>query len=177
LSVTIRFARNEDLEACLQLSGMCTSDYIWQLTQREHKDQIGISLSEIRLPRPMLVEYPRSPEAIIEIWKSMSVLLVADVQGTICGFLDLHAEPWHDIAAIKNLVVGEPYRRRGIGSKLLSAASQWTRAQRLGVVMAEAQSQNWPAIRFFRKRGFAFCGFNDRYYENQIAVFFTQRVT
>lgn len=176
MSATIRFARNEDLEACLQLSGVCTSNHIWQLTQREHKEQIGIALSEIRLPRPMLVEYPRSPEDIIEIWKSMSALLVADLQGTVCGFLDLHAEPWHDIASVKNLVVGEHFRRQGIGSDLIAAASQWARSQRLGSLMAEAQSQNWPAICFFRKRGFTFCGFNDRYYANQIAIFFTQRV-
>ena len=176
MRTTIRFATNDDLEACLQLSGACVSSHIWQLTQREQEEQIGISLNEIRLPRPMRVNYPRSPEEIIELWKSMSALLVAEERGTICGFLDLHAEPWHDIASIKNLVVGEPFRRRGIGSALVSASNQWARAQRLGALMTEAQSQNWPAITFYRKHGFTFCGFNDRYYPNQLAVFFTQRV-
>ena len=176
MHITVRFATNEDLEACLQLSGACASNHIWQLTQREQQDQIGISLNEIRLPRPMQVEYPRSPEEIIELWKSMSGLLVAEEGGMICGFLDLYAEPWHDIASVKNLVVGEPCRRRGVGSDLVSAANQWARAQRLGALMVEAQSQNWPAISFYRKHGFTFCGFNDRYYVNQIAVFFTQRV-
>ena len=32
--------------------------------------------------------------------------------------------------------------------------------------MVPLQTQNDPAIRFFQRHGFAFCGFNDRYYSS-----------
>ena len=41
--------------------------------------------------------------------------------------------------------------------------------------MFETQTKNYPAICFYRKHRFVFCGFNDRYYTNQdIALFFAQ---
>jgi ribosomal protein S18 acetylase RimI-like enzyme len=43
--------------------------------------------------------------------------------------------------------------------------------------MLETQTKNHPAICFYRKHGFVFCGFNDRYYTNQdIALFFAQNL-
>lgn len=176
MSPVIRFATSEDLQACLHISGACETEHVWQLTQREQPDQIAIMLSDVRLPRPMRVEYPRSAEDILSVWKTADALLVAEERGAICGFADLHAETWHDLAWVKNLIVAEPFRRQGIGSALLAAAIRWAHSQRLQTLMVEAQSQNWPAICFYRKHGFAFCGFNDRYYVNQIALFFTRRV-
>jgi len=135
-----------------------------------------VSLSSVRLPRTMDVNYPRSSRDILETWKKTDALIVAEGRGEICGFIDIQAEPWNDIAWVKNLIVASSHRRQGVGSALLASADHWTRNRGLQALMVEAQSQNWPAIRFYRKNGFAFCGFNDRYYANRIALFFTRRV-
>ena len=58
---------------------------------------------------------------------------------------------------------------------LLRHARQWAREQGLDMVMAEATTKNYPALCFYQKLGFQFCGFNDHYYPNQdIALFFVQ---
>jgi len=176
LSVIVRPATNDDLAVCLRMSGACTTEHVWQLIQREEEEQIAVTLSDVRLPRPMPAEYPRTPQQIREVWKSSDAMLVAaEEDGTPCGFVDLCAEPWHGIVWAKNVIVDAPFRWRGIGSALIGAANRWTQERRLGALMVEAPSQNWPAICFFRKLGFTFCGFNDRYYSNQIALFFMRR--
>jgi len=39
--------------------------------------------------------------------------------------------------------------------------------------MAILQSKNHPAISFFQRHGFKFCGYNERYYRNQdIGLYF-----
>lgn len=173
----VRLAVRADLEACLQIGGHCTSDHVWQLTQQEYQGQITLMLNEVRLPRAMQVPYPRTPEDIIEVWRSTDLLLVADAGGRICGFVDARTENWHSTAHIANLIVADGYRRQGIGTKLLGAVVQWARSRRLQYVMGEAQAQNWPAICFFQKLGFEFAGFNDHYYRNQVALFFARHVS
>jgi ribosomal protein S18 acetylase RimI-like enzyme len=158
------------------MRGVCTTEHVWQIAQRDGEEQIAVTISDVRLPRPMVVEYPRTAQLIQEVWQSSDALLVAEEEGQICGFLDLRAEGWRRLASARNLIVAEPYRRRGVGSALLAAANRWTRGHDLEALMVEAQSQSWPAVRFYRKLGFAFCGFNERYYVNKIALFFTRRV-
>ena len=67
------------------------------------------------------------------------------------------------------------YRRQGIGTALMRHARQWAREQGLQMLLAEATTKNYPALCFYQKLGFQFCGFNDHYYTNQdIALFFVQ---
>jgi ribosomal protein S18 acetylase RimI-like enzyme len=73
------------------------------------------------------------------------------------------------------LAVEPVYRRRGIATALLRHGRQWARQEGLKLLQAEATTKNYPALRFYQKLGFQFCGFNDHYYPNQdIAVFFVQ---
>ena len=119
-------------------------------------------------------EYPHTPSDIIQIWKSIDALLVAEVYGTLCGFIDVRAEPWHSTAWVSNLIVAQPFRRRGIGTDLVRAVSEWAIEHHLETIMVETQAQNWPTVRFYQKLGFSFAGFSDHYYANQIAIFFAK---
>lgn len=176
LSPQIRVASSEDLETLLRMDGSCTSEHVYQITQREDSDQIMITLIDVRLPRPMEVKYPRSARDILEALKKTDALLVAEEGKRSCGYVDLQIEPWQGIVWVKNLIVAARFRRQGVGSALLAAAEHWSRTRGMQALMIEAQSQNWPAIRFYKKNGFSFCGFNDRYYVDQIALFFTRPV-
>jgi ribosomal protein S18 acetylase RimI-like enzyme len=174
VSRAIRPATNEDLEICLQMNGDCVTDHVWQLAQKDRPDQIVAILTDVRLPRETVAEYPRKPSDIIEMWESVDVVMVAEMFGTVCGFVDIRAEPWHDTAWISNLIVAQPHRRRGIGTELIHAANEWAAQRHLRTVMVETQSQNWPTTRFYQKLGFSFAGFTDHYYVNQIALFFAR---
>lgn len=75
---------------------------------------------------------------------------------------------------IHQIVVSSAYRRRGIASRLVNVARQWAKEHQLNRLMIETQTKNFPLINFCQNNGFAFCGFNDRYFPNQdIAVFFS----
>lgn len=176
MSAHIRPATQEDLTPCLRMSGGCASEHIWQIAQRESDDQITVTFSNVKLPRPMQVKYPRSAEDIMGVWKTSDALLVAEQDGVLGGFVDLRIERGHQLAWVRNLIVAEPYRRLGLGSALVRAAERWAQNHKLPTLLVEAQSQNGPAIQFYRALGFTFCGFNERYFANQVALFFARRV-
>jgi len=89
----------------------------------------------------------------------------------------MSVQSWHLTAWVDNLAVATAYRRQGIGTALLNKAGEWARQRGLRRLMLEIQTKNHPAICFCQKNGFAFCGFNDRYYTNQdIALFFARSI-
>lgn len=164
-----------DLEACLALDNSFTTDYVWQMESREKEEEISIAFRTVRLPRIMRVSYPRDNDHLLHNWRKEECFLVADEGGVVRGYIDMTVQAWHMTGWINNLVVAKSSRRRGIGSALLKAAVRWGYEQGLKQVVAETQTKNYPAICFYQKNGFTFCGFSDHYYTNQdIALFFAQ---
>ena len=89
------------------------------------------------------------------------------------GYVDVTVQNWNRTAWVNNLVVAKPYRRQGVGSALLRTARRWAQEYDLLKMVAETQTKNYPAITFYQKNAYRFCGYNDRYYLNQdIALFF-----
>lgn len=174
-AVIVRPAILGDLEACLALDNSFTTDYVWQMEGKEKEGEVSITFRTVRLPRTMRVSYPRDNDHLLHNWRKEECFLVADEGGVVRGYIDMTVQAWHMTGWINNLVVTKSSRRRGIGSALLKAAVRWGCEQGLKQVVAETQTKNYPAICFYQKNGFAFCGFSDRYYINQdIALFFAQ---
>jgi ribosomal protein S18 acetylase RimI-like enzyme len=174
----VRAAQLADLNACYEMDKSYLTDHVWQMHAHGSARSIEARFDLIRLPRPMKVEYPRHPDELLGNWSREECFLVAvDEADTVLGFLDMTAQAWHSTAWIRNLVVHKEHRRRGIGSMLLRSACTWAHERELSGIMAEAQTKNYPAIRFWQKHGFVYCGYNDRYYTNgDIAVFFFLRI-
>jgi ribosomal protein S18 acetylase RimI-like enzyme len=165
-----------DLNFCYQLKAAYTTDYVWQMQTRENKRTIDVRFDTVRLPRPMRVEYPRSPDELIEHWQQDGCFLVArSMKDELVGFLDAHPRSWQGLLWVSNLVIDQQYRRQGFGTMLLRAASRWALEQNLRQITLEIQTKNHPAISFAQKHGFQFCGYNERYYPNgDIALFFSR---
>ncbi len=162
-----------DLNACIALDPSFQTDHVWQMEEREEGGEILIAFRTARLPRTMRVTYPRDRGGLVEDWEQGGCVLVAEEDGEILGFLSMMPQDWHDTGWIHHLVVDRRCRRQGVGSALLNAAARWARECGLVRLTVEAQTKNYPAICFYQKHGFTFCGFNDRYYANQdIALFF-----
>jgi GNAT superfamily N-acetyltransferase len=90
------------------------------------------------------------------------------------GYLGMYNDSVRQFGLIHDLMVSLPFRRRGIGSRLVHVARQWAREHGLARLLIETQTKNYPGIAFCQQQGFTFCGFNDRYFANQdIAVFFS----
>jgi ribosomal protein S18 acetylase RimI-like enzyme len=170
----IRPAELPDLNACYLLNGNYATDYVWQMQNRNQGHRIDIRFDRVRLPRKMQVEYPRSPNELLEHWQQEGCFLVIrNRQEQVVGYLDALPQAWQHLVWIHNLVIAPEYRRQGAAGKLLAAAKQWAGQQLLNTIMLEIQTKNYPAIAFAQKHGFKFCGFNERYYTNgDIALHF-----
>jgi GNAT superfamily N-acetyltransferase len=171
----VRPATLADLNDCLSLDHDWVTDHVWQMQVRDAESDVGVDFRTIRLPRRMRAQYPRDLEQLVEDWQRGEGFLVAEVDGEVRGYADLIAQPWQGLAWMPNLAVDRGYRRKGIGTALMRHARQWAWEQGLHTILAEATTKNYPAICFYRRLGFEFCGFNDHFYTNQdIALFFVQ---
>jgi ribosomal protein S18 acetylase RimI-like enzyme len=175
--VKIRPAVPADLKQCVALDHHTTTERVWQMDRREENSGVMISFQPVRLPRSMRVHYPREPKNLWQDWRQWDAFLVADDDGYIRGYLGLLLSAAEGKGWIRDLVVGRPYRRSGIGTLLIGAVREWAAERSVSQLTLEMQSKNYPAIRFCQKQGFQFCGYNESYYPNQdIALFFVSRL-
>lgn len=173
--VNIRRAELVDLNACIPIDSSFVTDHVWQMESRDSEGVVNVAFRTVRLPRPMKVGYPRDTDSLIEDWRKGECFLVAYEDATVVGYLDMTVQPWNMTGWVNNLVVAKTHRRRGIGGLLLRSALRWGQETHLLKVITETQTKNYPAIQFYQKNAFSFCGYNDRYYVNQdIALFFVQ---
>lgn len=171
----VRPATLADMNACLSLDHAVVTDHVWQMKVQGTNTRVGVTFDTVRLPRRMRAEYPRDVEQLVENWQRGEGFLAAEVDGEVRGYVDVLAWPWQQMGWIANLAVDRGYRRRGVGTALLRQARHWARQEGLRTLLAEATTKNYPALCFYQKLGFQFCGFNDHYYPNQdIALFFVQ---
>jgi len=150
-----------------------SSEYVWQLDLRKENGQVSAGFREVRLPRPILVDYPRDPYALADEWTKRSATFVASVEGVVIGYLCMLEHSRATTAWITDLVVDSEARRQGVGSALLKAAQDWALSRNARDIFLEMSSKNYPAIRLAFKFGFEFCGYNDHYYlTKDVALFF-----
>jgi ribosomal-protein-alanine N-acetyltransferase len=91
-----------------------------------------------------------SKEAYDQAHSSGQILLTAELNDQVCGFLV--ARIIGDEAEILNMAVDKMHRRRGIGSALLTAAI--SAAQNAKNIYLEVRESNSAAICFYRQHGF-----------------------
>lgn len=190
----IRPAALADLSACLALDANSQTDHVWQMEAREERDIVSIRFRTTRLPRTMHVTYPRQREDLVSCWEKGTTILVStnetsggrttgqvdpreDEPVLVFGYCQLDVSLWQQAGWISHLIVERRLRHRGIGTAMLKASTAWGRKRGLEQLTVALQTKNYPAISFFEKHGFTFCGFNDRYFTNRdIALFFALRI-
>jgi GNAT superfamily N-acetyltransferase len=194
----LRSADLADLGACLNLDADSQTDHVWQMDEREENGGRAVRFQTVRLPRVMHISYPRQRDDLSAAWEGGSIVLVmveerayeggAEPPGAempvaepldadppcILAYCQLDTCTWQGSGWISHLIVDRPHRRRGIATAMLEASTLWARREGLQRLMVSVQTKNYPAICFCEKNGFAFCGYNDRYFKNRdIALFFT----
>ena len=173
--IEIRPAVISDIPVLMALDHFYQTNYVWQMDRTIEDGQVIIRFREVRLPRLVRVEYPNSGGWLAEGWKQQPALLVAVLAGEPVGYICLTETLSAGTAWVKELVVREKLRHKGIATALLLAAQDWAGQRRYRRIILEMQSKNNPAIRMAQKVGCEFCGYNDHYYANQdIALFFAR---
>jgi ribosomal protein S18 acetylase RimI-like enzyme len=162
-----------DLAACLALDGSYETERVWQLSQNEGPAEIQAQFRLVNLPRRTRVAYPSWGEALLAHQQRGDLILVAAAASEVRGYIDVQYQPEQGLAWIHHLIVAPAARRCGTGNALVNRAMSDARAQGFANCLTVVQSKNAPAIEFLQRNGFAFCGYNERYYRNQdIGLFF-----
>jgi ribosomal protein S18 acetylase RimI-like enzyme len=171
--ISIRPALLPDLPALAEMDQSYLTNYVWQMDRATEGGQITINFREVRLPRPVRVDYPYLFEEITKESAAGQEILVAISDKELVGYIGIQEVDHSRTAWVKHLVVKNATRRKGIASALVMAAQDYACQKSYWYVVIEMQSKNHPAIRLAQKLGYEFCGYNDHYYSNQdIALFF-----
>jgi RimJ/RimL family protein N-acetyltransferase len=173
--VAIRPALSSDLPALIDIAPFYQTGRVWQMDRNFTEGQFVIHFREIRLPRPVKVEYPRHLSQIFnEHWLENQNFLVAAIGPELVGYCRISLTTAPKTLWVQDLVVAEYHRQKGIGTALVVAAQDWGAERGARRMTVEMQSKNYAAIQLMRKLGFELSGYNDQYYLNQdIALFFT----
>ena len=175
-AIEIRPAIATDIVAMAKLDHNYTTDHVWQLDLDRADSEIGIQFREVKLPRPVRVDYPRSQKSLADDWTHRSGLLVAQHEDNVVGYVSLMKNIAPNAIWMTDLVVSKPLRRKGIGSALVLAAQEWVLDQTdNNRLILEIQPKNYPAICLIQKLGYDFSGYNDHHFaNNDIAIFFAK---
>jgi ribosomal protein S18 acetylase RimI-like enzyme len=178
LPFIIRDGHEADIQPALQLDHQYESDFVWQVqVERDELQFCQMTFRAERLPRTLVATCPASEARIQVARRSEHCFLVAAERdgNSILAYLCMMSNPAHKVAHITDLIVDRAYRRMRIGSKLLNVARRWAKEHGHERLQVEMQTRNYPAISFCQASGLTFCGYNERYFEQQeIAVFFGQ---
>jgi GNAT superfamily N-acetyltransferase len=174
-AIEIRHATNSDLELIYTISPSYTTQRVWQMERLDEEGQMGVRFREVRLPREARVEYPRTAGQIAdESAKEKQEILVALFEGKLVGYARIAEHVFPRTAWVKDCVIIEAMRRRGIATGLLTAIQEWALERNFRRLMIEIQSKNFPGVQLAHKLGYAFAGYSDQYYLNQdITLFFS----
>lgn len=85
----------------------------------------------------------------------------------LLAVMEVTPETWNNRLRITNLFVQEGYRRRGLGTLMMTKAREIARSQRRRALILETQSCNSAAISFYLNQGLTFMGFNACEYSNE----------
>lgn len=169
----IRKAISTDIPSLMSLDHNYSTDHVWQMAAHNEDHEVGVTFREIRLPRPMRAEYPRDPHQLADTWTLFDGIFVAELDEARLGYVSLMDGPAHDSGWIRDLVVGQRFRRQGIATRLIAASYRWCARRDLKQIIIEMPSKDVPAVRLVKKLNFAFAGYSDQYYADQeIALFF-----
>lgn len=187
MKLQIRDGLPTDLDACLALDTAYHTDSVWQMHVQPDTLGQGVVFREGRLPRAADYTHETARTRLEAALKPDHCFLVATMTPVqmeedhpppdpqIIGLLAMTIDRAESAAWVHEIAVDRPNRRQGVATRLCNVALRWAWNARVNRVMAITPTKNIPAIRFWQKQGFTFCGWNDHWYRSgDIAVFFAQ---
>jgi ribosomal protein S18 acetylase RimI-like enzyme len=175
--IAIRSIKSDDVDTLSAFEHGYYSEYAWQMNMDLDGQNYKTDFRRVRLPRQIMVAYPRKREEVFSDIDDAEAFLVAELNGRSVGYVKVVVEEEENALRIPDLVVSGPMRRQGIASGLLVAVMNLASNRDYHYLVLEMQSKNEPAIAMADKLGFSFCGFRDHYFSNQeLALFFSRFV-
>ncbi len=163
-----------------------TSGQRYQVGKVETPERIAITLELVALEAPYVRRWGEDESEneahYREIIARDRLSLGAYDGERLAGLSIGERHAWNRSLWIWEFGVEEPYRRRGIGRRLMDGMAALGRAAELRTLVVETQSTNVPAICFYRALGFAVEAVDLSYYTNddydggEIAIFMKRKL-
>lgn len=154
------------------LAGLDTS-FVTDTVYTVGVEPFGFTLAERPADPPLRKRYPLDVDEL----SSLPLVVVAEGGGRVLGMAAVALQEWNRRAVLAHLYVDRGARGSGAGAGLLREARRGAEALGARCLWAETQNVNAPAIRFYRRHGFACCGLDTTLYDprdapGEVAVFF-----
>jgi ribosomal protein S18 acetylase RimI-like enzyme len=166
--ISLRDAGPHDIDDLLRIDRSIATDRVLTVELSGPAPEHGVAL---RWERTKPVGSTRTPECDrAELLREMDRperFWVAHLDGRAAGFAILKRMDWHPSTGfIQEIYVDRFCRKQGVASALVEAMKRCATERGLRGILWEAQNDNFDAIEFALRRGFAFAGFNDSMYRN-----------
>lgn len=101
--------------------------------------------------------------------RAATTAVVAEDAGRLLGVVAMTIHGWNRRAVITDLYVDRGARGRGVGGGFLGVLRRAARTLGARCLWVETQHVNAPAVRFYRRHGFACCGLDLTLYDPRVA--------
>jgi ribosomal protein S18 acetylase RimI-like enzyme len=147
-----------DRDQLLALDRSFTTDR----TYRVVSTACSFALEEVELRPPVHKDFPLAYDLEHRTWE---VGLVAEMGGSIVGFVAFTHRQWNRRTELWHLYVAPAQRRQGLGRRLIDEVVVAARAAGTRCVWLETSTLAYPAIQFYRHLGFELCGLDTSLYD------------
>jgi len=167
----------QDADRLLTLDTTFVTDRIYVPVQ----EGLSFRLVEQCVDPPLRKRYPFDPVDLDER-QQWDYSIIAEENGVLAGFAAAQFMAWNRRVTVHHLYVMPAFRRQGVGKQLLDALDTYASSVNAHCLWVETQNVNAPAIAFYQRAGFEFCGLDTSLYDpenvgaEEIAVFFSRPV-
>jgi len=165
-----------DRERLLMLDASFMTDRIYLIQRKD----LSIDLIEAAVQPPIHKQFDLSD--LDSEWTDFAFAVVAEDGETIQGFAAVRNQQWNNRPEIWHLYVAAACRGQGIGGDLMRACVDYARSINARCLWLETQNINYPAIQFYLKQGFEWCGLDTELYDpdqvlaGECALYFSRQL-
>ena len=166
-----KFCLNTDKNYLLDFDSSFSSDLVYRVRVKE----ISVEIIKEKLEEPFEKTY--CIEDIKQEVENSDYSVVAECNDKVHGFAYADFEGWNKSVLLQGIFVAPESRGKSIGETLLNEILKFAKSVDSDRVRLETQNTNVPAIEFYLKNGFRFCGFDNSLYDtnslpDEIAFYF-----
>ncbi|OEJ93924.1 GNAT family N-acetyltransferase [Streptomyces thermolilacinus] len=166
---TFRTARPDDDAAIDAIDGSFTTRTVFEVEARED----GFALREVTVDPPLTKVFPDDDPGSDggrdgddeDGGDGRRVFVAVGPDREIAGYVAAAHVPWNRRLVVEDIEVAPAHRGRGVGRGLMGCAVAFARERGAGHLWLEVSNINAPAVRAYRRMGFALCGLDTTLYE------------
>jgi ribosomal protein S18 acetylase RimI-like enzyme len=168
--IEIRSAVSTDIPQLTKIDHTIETSYIWQVVLTKDDKEMNIHLLQTKLPRPMILSYPKRINEMANNWNKYSLFLTARLNDKLVGYLTLSVDSDTLTAQIADLVVDIAAREKGIASGLFITVLNNLKNTGIRSLTLAVPIRNEAGVGFAQKLNMEFSGYIDHYFMNHDAA-------